>query len=174
MCLQVFQAIFAFLKIIRNVNAILHMHYSGNQYTKWKSLSSVCAIFAFSWNHWSVHKIKSLSSTAVHNREIVDVKACIRLVLILAGSLFYGTVSFQKMLVSKFFVPLSTNYPSYQSSNAYFLPSKWRQGLTATPPKVGSDGGGDIREGIQPRRNVCGGCFGCVWGGKLSRKINKN
>lgn len=40
----------------------------------------------------------------------------LRLVLILAGSLFYGTVSFQKKLVSNFFVPLSTNYLSYQSS----------------------------------------------------------
>jgi hypothetical protein len=37
-------------------------------------------------------------------------------------------------------------------------------------PKVGSDGGGDIVEGAQPRRNVCGGCFGCVWGGELSGK----
>jgi len=37
-------------------------------------------------------------------------------------------------------------------------------------PNVGSDGGGDIVEGAQPRRNVCGGCFGCVWGGELSGK----
>ena len=37
-------------------------------------------------------------------------------------------------------------------------------------PKVGSDGGGDIVEGAQSRRNVCGGCFGCVWGGELSGK----
>ena len=39
-----------------------------------------------------------------------------RLVVILAGALFYGTVTFQKKLVSIFFVPLSTNYLSYQSS----------------------------------------------------------
>ena len=38
------------------------------------------------------------------------------LVLILAGALFYGTVMFQKNLVSNFFVPLSTTYLSYQSS----------------------------------------------------------
>ena len=38
------------------------------------------------------------------------------LVLILAGSLFYGTVTFQKNLVSNLFVPLNTNYLSYQSS----------------------------------------------------------
>jgi hypothetical protein len=38
------------------------------------------------------------------------------LVVILAGALFYGTVTFQKKLVSNFFVPLSTNYLSYLSS----------------------------------------------------------
>jgi len=37
-------------------------------------------------------------------------------------------------------------------------------------PKFGYDGGGDIGEGAQPWRNVCGGCFGCVWGGELSDK----
>lgn len=43
-----------------------------------------------------------------------------RLVLILAGSLFYSTVSIQKMIVPKFFVPLCTNYLSYQSSIHYY------------------------------------------------------
>ena len=37
-------------------------------------------------------------------------------------------------------------------------------------PKFGSDGRGDIGEGARPRRNLCLGCFGCVWGGELSDK----
>ena len=37
-------------------------------------------------------------------------------------------------------------------------------------PKFGSDGRGDIGEGARPRRNLCLGCFGCVWGGELSGK----
>ena len=39
-----------------------------------------------------------------------------RLVLILAGSLFYDFVSFQKKIVSIFLYLLSTNYLSYLSS----------------------------------------------------------
>jgi hypothetical protein len=39
-----------------------------------------------------------------------------RPVVILAGALSYGTVTFQKKLVSNFFVPLSTTYLSYLSS----------------------------------------------------------
>jgi hypothetical protein len=41
-------------------------------------------------------------------------------------------------------------------------------------PKVGFGNGKDIREGARPQRNLCGGRFVVVWGGKLSTKINKD
>ena len=37
-------------------------------------------------------------------------------------------------------------------------------------PNIGVRDGGDIREGIRPWWNVCGGHFAVVWGGELSGK----
>ncbi len=41
-------------------------------------------------------------------------------------------------------------------------------------PKDGVRGRGDIRDGMQPRRNVSGGAFGIVWGGESVEEKLKN
>ena len=44
---------------------------------------------------------------------------------------------------------------------------------TQQPTEFGVGRGRDIGEGARPRRNVWGGCFGCVWGAELSGKYKQ-